>query len=152
MREYSELDKRNSSQADIESSDRVDASDAVSELVRMVPNQFFKIKVRKQGYQGQSAYAIYFNDATNKVKAKIQKMQIREKKQERVQAESYKSTIGHELRTPLESVCLIIAALIVKLSELGLEQEQFNHFKYRLELVKSQLDMMKCFVEDLLNL
>lgn len=42
-------------------------------------NSFLKVKVKSQHYNGQSAILIYMSDVTNKVRAKLQKMQIREK-------------------------------------------------------------------------
>lgn len=68
------------------------------------------------------AIAIYMNDVTTRMKAKLQKMQIREKKQESMQAESYKSTINHEFRTPLESSTAILAQAIDILREPSLSK------------------------------
>ena len=73
---------------------------------------FVSIKFKKQQYLGKNAIAIIINLVTGKVIDKLQNLQLMEKKQEMMQAESYKSTISHELRAPLESSALIIQMII----------------------------------------
>lgn len=77
--------------------------------------QFLRIKVKQHLHRGQQALLIHVTDVSNKVKTKLQKIQAREKRQEKKQAQSYKSTISHELRAPLESSSQIIADIIQKL-------------------------------------
>lgn len=91
-----------------------------ADLAKSLQNfKFFRIKVKPQLYNSSEAIAIFVSDSTNKVHAKFQKIQMREKRQERVQAESYKSTISHELRTPLESSTQILGSAIEQVKSLG---------------------------------
>lgn len=73
-----------------------------------IPNRFFAIKIKQQTFNGRKAIAVYMSQVTQKLKAKLDHLRLHEKRQEMVQAESYKSTINHELRSPLESIALIL--------------------------------------------
>ena len=73
--------------------------------------------------------------------------------QEKVQTESYKSTIGHELRTPLNSSSFILKSIINTIgSSLSLTQASILEVKTRVALVLAQLQFMECFIEDLLSM
>ena len=73
-----------------------------------IPNRFFAIKIKQQTFLGRQAIAVYMSHVTQKLKAKLDYLRLHEKRQELVQAESYKSTINHELRSPLESIAMIL--------------------------------------------
>lgn len=93
-----------------------------------VPNHFFTIKIIRQAYLGKKAIAVYMSQATQKLKAKLHHLRLQEKRQEMVQAESYKSTINHELRSPLESIELILELILdkIKVTNPFQAQEQFS--------------------------
>ena len=47
------------------------------------------------------------SNATEKIRLKFERMQKQEKFLQQQQAESYKSTISHEMRTPIQSMILL---------------------------------------------
>ena len=71
-------------------------------------NRFFAIKVKKQNYLGQQAFAIYLSDYTKKLQAKLLSLQEGERKRYEMTASTYTSTVTHELRTPLLSVVFLL--------------------------------------------
>ena len=58
--------------------------------------------------------------------------------------EHYKSVIGHELRTPIQSIILIVKNLIKS-------SNQQQSAEFSLNLMLSQLEFIESFIEDLLN-
>lgn len=123
------------------------------EIERQVPNQFFKIRVKQLNYNGQPAISVHVTNVTKKVRSKLQKIQYREKWQAATQAESFKSTINHELRAPLESTNMIISSIISTLEhQQELNPELVSGIKFKLQLAKSSVILSSSFVEDLLNL
>lgn len=130
---------------------------ALSELDRLkceIPNKFSKINIKQRSYLGRDAIVIYFKSISYKVRSKIIEQKQRELIQERMQAESYKSTISHELRTPLENIMQVIQMLLSMLTAKGkkLSSHDLKKACQSLNLAHGQLALMGCFVEDLLSL
>lgn len=70
-----------------------------------------------------------------------------------MQAESYKSTVNHELRTPLQSTIFILQTLIAMICALSsVESSQLRQIEEQLRLSMGQLCLMEGFIEDLLNM
>ena len=67
---------------------------------------FVTIQVKPYEFQGKKAAALTLLSVTEKMKNKFYKMQRRERHAKQQQAESYKSTISHEMRTPLQSLII----------------------------------------------
>ena len=63
---------------------------------------FVSVKVKSLNYCGKPAVSIYMQNISKKIRSKIHKIQIHEERIEKEQAASYKSSICHELRTPLQ--------------------------------------------------
>lgn len=124
-----------------------------TEIECQVPNHFYKIRVKQLNFRGWPAVSIYATDVTNKVRSKLQKIEYREKWQAATQAESYKSTINHELRTPLESIFMLTSSVLDTLEhEQELSPELVSRIKFKLQLAKTTTILSSSFVEDLLNL
>ena len=70
------------------------------------------MKIKPQMYCGLPAIAIYITDATTKIADKLMRLQAREQHQTNQQTESYSSTVGHELRTPLLSIMFFLHRII----------------------------------------
>ena len=66
------------------------------------------MRVRKQRYNGQNSVAIYIKQTTKKIRDKLLLIEQWEQYQKQVQAESYRATVNHELRTPLESCIFLL--------------------------------------------
>ena len=64
-------------------------------------NKFFSIKVKKQLYLGNAAIAIYINDCTKKIREKLTQISKKEEKVSALHAESFTSTVNHEMNTPI---------------------------------------------------
>ena len=55
---------------------------------------------------------VYIKSMGSKIRSKIINIERHEQKQEEVQAESYKSTICHELRTPMQSIIFVLNTIL----------------------------------------
>jgi len=55
----------------------------------------------RHNYNGNKAVAVMIREVTENIKIKFVSMKKQEKFLQQQQAESYKSTISHEMRTPL---------------------------------------------------
>ena len=67
-------------------------------------------------YLGKPATAIYLNNYTKKIKEKLYRMKEQETAQRDQQAESYTSTLSHEMRTPLFTIIFFLKTILETLS------------------------------------
>ena len=74
---------------------------------------FCNIQVQKRTWNGQPAYYVLLNDATSRIHQKISDNQGSEKTQQRKQAENFKATASHELRTPIK-ICIQMIETILE--------------------------------------
>ena len=70
------------------------------------------MRVKKQTYLGVPAIALHMNDATTKVVNKLHRMLEQEKEQARILAESFTSTVSHEMRNPIQTMLFLMQMLI----------------------------------------
>ena len=110
------------------------------------------MRVKKQTYLGVPAIALHMNDATTKVVNKLLRMQEHEKEQARIQAESFTSTVSHEMRTPIETMLFMMNMLISFFQQPSLEVGNVPKCIDYCTMIMSQLEFLLSFVEDLLNL
>lgn len=80
---------------------------------------------------------------------KLKRKEIQEQKIAAQQAEGYRSTISHELRTPIQGSIIILVDLICRTRTK--DSKIPSDFEHALILVRDQLCFMESFVEDLLN-
>ena len=80
-----------------------------------IENRFVRIKVKSLSYTGKHVIAIFISDVTKKIIRKLQRLKYDEVKQMQTHAESYNSTICHELRTPLQSSKALVKQIIYTL-------------------------------------
>ena len=78
-------------------------------------------------------------------------MQNLENLQQAKQTESYTATVSHEMRTPLSQVLFMLEKIMTTISTLP-DSESTSAAKRHGKLIRSQLEFMQLFVEDLLNL
>lgn len=126
-----------------------------------IENRFISLKVKKQAYLGKPAVAIYINDCTKKIQAKIARFRRSEEIQFGIQAESFTSTVSHEMRTPLQTVVLFITQILAFLTSLGSQKQvqstrqqakkQAQAVTYAKSVI-SQVTYLQSFVDDLLDL
>ena len=80
-------------------------SNAVKSLSRQ---GFVSIRVNKQEYFGMPARVILMADVTKKVRSRLNSKLAKEKEQQVQHAENFKSTVNHEMCTPLESILFFV--------------------------------------------
>ena len=110
------------------------------------------MKMKRQNYFGKPAIAIYIQDVTKKLKRRLSHLQLQEDKQKAQTAESYKSTISHELRTPIKSASTLLAQVLLTLNTTAPTKEMLKQAAKYASLILQTLGLMESFVEDLLNL
>ena len=87
------------------------------------------------------------------MRAKIIGLVLREQTQEKIQAESYQSTISHELRTPLQNIMQVVEMILSLISsKKRINKSTRASLAVKLNLTFGQLALMEYFVEDLLNM
>lgn len=101
---------------------------------------------------GKKAIAIYSQHVSGKVRDRLRNLYLKEKRQELTQAESYKSTISHELRTPMQSIGVIAKMILDQIKGKKLSAGALKEIRKQLSIILSQTSLMESFVEDLLNL
>ena len=67
---------------------------------------FVSIQVKPYEFRGKKAAALTMLRVTEKMRNKLDKLLKRERHTKQQQAESYKSTISHEMRTPIQSIII----------------------------------------------
>lgn len=116
-------------------------------------DEYFKFKMTKLHYLGKPSTALYMKSATRQIKMRIKTMKLQEQKQQSLQAQSYQSTISHELRTPILSVILLLQQIIAILTAASAPSaEKLAQACKNAKMMHGQLSMMQSFIEDLLNL
>ena len=73
---------------------------------------FCSIQLKKSSWGGQPSYDVLINDSTEHTQNKINKHKGTEQKQQKDQAESFKATASHELRTPIKMSIQMITSVI----------------------------------------
>ena len=102
------------------------------------------IRAKKIQYLEKPAIAIYFENMTQHVNELRLEAKILEEKNRNQSLESYTSTISHEFRTPLSTCLMFLENLLgQKLSYDALSM---------LHLIISQLNMLLCMVNDVLDI
>ena len=91
---------------------------------------------------------VYLRDSTAYIKKLIQQSMVKEEKDRIKQMENLTSTVSHEMRTPLSAVSSFINMLLEEEND---EMDR-KEVKRILNLIKYQLRMLLCFVNDLLDL
>lgn len=71
-------------------------------------NDFLRIKVKQLAFIGKPAIAIFLTEVTTKIKEKLRVKFQDEKDQQEQRSSHFKSTVSHEMKTPLESVLYFI--------------------------------------------
>ena len=66
-------------------------------------DKFVTIKICNKLYTGRQSTLVFINNVTRKMRDKIKRVRLMEQKRNLQQAESYRATMNHEIRTPLES-------------------------------------------------
>ena len=74
----------------------------------------------------------------------------KEKRQQQRDAENFKATASHELRTPIKMCIFLLDDLIAQLQGM-LDNEKYKHVINLLTMIRSQMALMECFVEDFLS-
>ena len=69
------------------------------------------------------------------MKTKFAKLERQELNQEKMQAESYKSTISHELRTPLETSGYFLKRIIELIEQEHLSRATLKEVKKKAQLI-----------------
>ena len=110
--------------------------------------KFVKIRVKRQFYNGRRAIAIYIRDQTLKIKSRLHHHELEERHRTSQQAESYTSTVSHELKTPVQSVIFFFNQLKRNFPNFEDKELALKHFK----LIFYQLMLIQSFVDDLLDL
>ena len=116
------------------------------------------VRVNKQEYFGKPAIVVLMADTTKKIHNRLHAKHAQEKEQQAQHAENFKSTVSHEMRTPLESILFFVRQIQAFIEKLLLNAAFAAHFiqleqtqKY-LQMVTAQLMLMKTFVDDLLDI
>lgn len=102
---------------------------------------------------------IHINDVTKQVSDKIFRLQQHELQLQEYQTEVYKSTVSHEMRTPLQSMLFLLRQMLAKLklkkrseASITLSAKDLKEVHESGQMIESQLNLMEAFVEDMLNL
>ena len=66
----------------------------------------------EHNYRGKKAVAVTMSEVTSKIKIKLERMKKQEQRLQQQQAESYKSTISHEMRTPIQSMITLAEQML----------------------------------------
>lgn len=117
-------------------------------VVARLKCKFVKIRVKRQFYNGRRAIAIYIRDQTLKIKSRLHHHELEERHRTSQQAESYTSTVSHELKTPVQSVIFFFHRLKRNFPNFEDKELALKHFK----LIFYQLMLIQSFVDDLLDL
>ena len=115
-------------------------------------NNFLTVKVKKLNYTGKPAIAVYINNVSKDLNGRVDHLKRLEEKQNVQTKESYKSTIGHELRTPLLSNLFLVQQIIKIVSEKSPSAHNLEQAKKYGDLIVAQINLMETFIDDLLNL
>ena len=112
---------------------------------------FCSIEVQERTWFGQEVIALFINDVTEKTQEKIDGIQNNERHEQRRHAESFKATVSHELRTPVKMCISFLQDLIKTLKRIFDGDKSMDQTFWVLEMILSQLTLIECFVEDILN-
>ena len=82
---------------------------------RVLENEFISIKVRIKKYLGHERYVLYMNSSTQKAREKLQFVQQKAELRSNLIAESNRGSIGHLLKTPVQSCTLHLKEIIQSL-------------------------------------
>ena len=105
---------------------------------------FTQIRTRKINYLEKPAIAIYLQNITEHINHLRLESQILEQKNKNATLESYTSTISHEFRTPLATCLMFLEGLV--------SQTKSQANLAILQLIISQLNLLLCLVNDVLDL
>ena len=116
-------------------------------------SQFIRIKVQKQLYLGRPSITIYLRDVTKKINCKMEQIVEQEERTKLQQSENFKSSVSHEMRTPLNSAIFFLRQVIAMFAAYENLPADFTKEALKLcSFMMSQLTLTTTFVDDLLDM
>ena len=111
------------------------------------------IKVRRKVYKNKPSVVVYFNDVTKKMRDKLRQIKQQECALAISYAESYKATLSHEMRTPVESCVLLLGQIITLISKFRhlLPNFFYERANNSLSMCIRKLNFALMFIEDMLG-
>ena len=110
------------------------------------------LKLRNHVFKQKKVVLIFLKDVTKKTREKIFRIRLNDQSQTQKQAESYRSTINHEMRTPLEASQQILIKTLNTLEQSEqLTPEIFQKVVEWIRLSISSITLTHSFVQDLLG-
>ena len=82
------------------------------------------MQIKRQVYVGKPVIALYIRDKTEHVHEKLLMMQFKEESQMKQQAESFTSTISHEMRTPILTIIFFLQQIMDMLNTIPFNENK----------------------------
>ena len=111
---------------------------------------FCTIEVKHVTWGRKPALIVLIDDVTDQTQTQFLQTWSQEKEQQQRDAENFKATASHELRTPIKMCIYLLHNLLTSFKDV-LDQEKYKSVQKMLEMILSQMFLMECFVEDLLS-
>jgi len=104
--------------------------------------------VRQKTHKDRGSIVIFVNDVTKKIRDKLLHIAQQETSQTLQQAQSYRATLNHEMRAPINSSQVVLKQIVKDLKGAG----DTRSARRQIKLVITQLVFVESFIEDMLSL